>query len=407
MKKLLLLLSFLAFTSILGAQDYKFYENFDTIPYGSKVTSTNTGSGQWGISTTLAVSGLRSDSCVVPQGDTVYLTSQPFSTLGYTVVYLEFNHICKIEFNDNAEIEVSNNNGATWTKLTDAQYMGVGQFGTIGNRFNAVSYTTEWLPANNFAIPTNAWWKNEKFNIGALVGNSSQVRVRFVLSDQNNNGAAGNYGWFLDNIRAWVPSAQEATMLGFELPFALPSGCGLTNETIRVKIRNTGGNTINGNLTASFRRQGLTAVTESVPGTILTGDTLTYTFTNQINLNSPVDTNYLVWVWVNLLGDPNTRTAKILDTVASRVPLPPPVCPDVTIPFGTSTTLHAIHPDSVSWYSDPQALNQIGYGSYFTTPVLYDTTIFYAQAGGVSYDSLTTTFTSNNGQSGNMFDFTA
>jgi hypothetical protein len=381
MKKSVLFITLLILGLFTSAQDFKFYENFDTIPYGSKVTSTNTGSGQWGITTSLSVSGLRSDSCVVAQSDTVYLTSNAFSTVGFTNIFLEFSHICKVEFNDNAEVWVSNNNGATWVKLTAAQYMGAGQFATIGDRFNAVSYTTVWDPGNNYTIPTNAWWQAEKFNLGALIGNSTQARIRFALSDQNNNGANGNYGWLLDDIRVWTPSAQEATMIGFDLPFSLPSGCGLTNETIRVRILNSGGSPINGNITASFRREGQTAVTESIPSLIATGDTLTYTFINKIDLNSSIDTNYLVWVWVKVVGDPNAANDTIMDTIASRVPLPPPISPDVTIPFGTSTTLYAAHQDSLRWFSDPQALNQIGTGAYYTTPILFDTAIFYVQAG--------------------------
>ncbi|MFC2101275.1 hypothetical protein ACFLRZ_05540, partial [Bacteroidota bacterium] len=82
------------------------------------------------------------------------------------------------------------------------------------------------------------------------------------------------------------------------------------------------------------------------------------------------------------------------------------VISDVTIPYATSTTLHAVHNDSITWYSDPLAQNMLQFGSYYTTPILFDTTTYYCQAGGGSIDSITTIFAQNNGSTGNMFDIT-
>jgi hypothetical protein len=145
MKKLLPCLIFFCFITSLRGQTVLFFEDFETLPL-TQITST--GSPGWGVSTHLASGGLRSDSanCLNP-GDSSVLTTIPFSAAGLSYVILEFDHICKVEFYDAAFIEVSSNGGATWHRLTGAQYLGQGQFVTLGNRFNSASYL-DWLPGN-------------------------------------------------------------------------------------------------------------------------------------------------------------------------------------------------------------------------------------------------------------------
>ena len=105
-------------------------------------------------------------------------------------VILEFDHICKISFFDYGYIEVSNDNGATWSRVNTTMYLmgDTNQF--LFSRFNAGGYV-DWNVANNNAVPTNSWWKPEKFDISSLAANSSNVKVRFMLVDGNGMGALG------------------------------------------------------------------------------------------------------------------------------------------------------------------------------------------------------------------------
>ena len=191
---------FLAF-GISGAtwsQTVLLNETFETLP----VTSFSSGGtpGWWPV-TTLAAGGLRSDSssCINPGDSSVLSMTLPVSTVGFGFVLLEFDHICKVEFYDGGYIEASANNGASWTRLTVAHYLGAGQFGTLGNKFNSTSYGT-WLPGNP-SPPTNGWWQHEMFDISALAANTGFLKIRFVLKDDNNQNIFDNYGWFIDNIK--------------------------------------------------------------------------------------------------------------------------------------------------------------------------------------------------------------
>ena len=209
-KALLLILSFLSF-AYLQAQTVVFNEDFEGTTQA--VTSSSTGSGSWSLTTQLHYQGAKSDSCVVTTGDTTYLTTNAFSTTGNSFVMLEFAQICKIEFFDRAYIEVSGNNGTTWTKLVASQYLGNGQFANFTNTFNEASYPTDWAPNTN-TTPTNTWWKNEMFDISSIAGNKTQVKVRFVLADYNGTGSSGRYGWLLDNIKvtAAISELQPPTI---------------------------------------------------------------------------------------------------------------------------------------------------------------------------------------------------
>ncbi|MFC2101003.1 T9SS type A sorting domain-containing protein [Bacteroidota bacterium] len=382
MKKIIFT-SFVMIVSVLmHAQTVLYHENFELPSSADSVASAGTtGSSSWGISTSYFNSGSRSDTCIITTADTTWLITSSFSTIGIYTVFLEFAQICKIEFFDAAEIEVSNNNGASWTKLTGNEYMGNGQFTANGNKFTSTSYQ-DWIPSNNNAIPTNAWWKDEKFDLSTLVANSANVKVRFMLRDANLSGAAGNYGWLLDDIRIWSPYLQEVAAVSWSLPYSIPSGCGITQEVINIKIANTGSGIISGNLTAGFQRDGLSPVTETFSTSMNPGDTMTYTFSNLINLTPLVnDTNYNVSVWITLNGDPLQSNDTLTGTVLARLALSDPVINDTTIPYGTSVTLQAYHTQPISWYNDILATNLIGTGSSFTTPVLYDTTVYYVQAG--------------------------
>jgi len=197
MKKIFLLLLCFGVSGMVAGQTIVFSEDFETLPL-TQITSS--GTPGWGISTQLSSGGLRSDSanCNNP-GDSSVLTTITFSTLGYGFVMLEFDHICKIEFYDAAFIEVSDNGGTTWNRLTGAQYLGPGQFANLGNQFNSTSYL-DWLPGNP-TPPSNSWWKQELFDISAWVANAANVQIRFVLKDMNNGTVFDNYAWFLDNIK--------------------------------------------------------------------------------------------------------------------------------------------------------------------------------------------------------------
>ena len=198
MKSIFTILSLLI-TTMLFSQG--FHENFETTPL--KVSSYSTGTGNWDLNTRIQSQGLKSDSCVVNTGDTTYLTTQSFTTLGKYSVIFEFDQIAKIEFYDQAFIEYSTDSSA-WSRLTGSNYLGNGGFANYGHRFYAGSYT-DWIVQDTFAVPQNTWWKHEVFDLSNIVSDTPHVWLRFVLIEGVEPIAQtpylGTSAWFLDSLK--------------------------------------------------------------------------------------------------------------------------------------------------------------------------------------------------------------
>ncbi len=199
MKHVLLIVVMLVALSLGTVKAQVFTEDFEGSSIGM-TSSSSTGTGAWGTNTRLFSQGAKCDSAVVVSGSTTYLTTtNTFSTLGKYAVYLDFDHICKIEMFDEAYLEVSVDNGANWQRVLSINYLGTSQFTTQGNKFTELSYGLDWGGVNTIA-PTQSWWRTEHFDISSLAANSATVQVRFALNDIGIPGPAGRNGWFLDNI---------------------------------------------------------------------------------------------------------------------------------------------------------------------------------------------------------------
>ncbi len=203
MKKITLLcFSVLASFSLFSQVTIVYHENFEI---ADSVVST--GSPTWAYDATLASQGVKSYKNLVALSTSSWLTSTVFATTGNSNIILEFDQICKIEYNDSAIIQVSNDNGITWNTITAVHYMGTAPYAALGNRFASSAYAA-WQPGNNSAAPTNAWWKHETFDVSTYCANAAQVKIRFKLSDGNANGNLTNYGWLIDAVKVTASPSE-------------------------------------------------------------------------------------------------------------------------------------------------------------------------------------------------------
>ncbi|MCF8218790.1 MAG: lamin tail domain-containing protein, partial [Bacteroidales bacterium] len=262
MKKFTLLFLSLMLFSFLGAQNVVFHEGFEQPSGADSVTTySSSGTNTWGISTDLAAGGLQSDSAVCSPNDTITLTTNAFSTTGNAFVTLDFDHIAKIQAVDTAIVEVSIDNGASWTRLDSTHYMGPStKFGDNGNIFNVGAYPNDWYkqsPSNT--IPQSSWWKHETFNISSIAADQSNVKIRFSLIDYGfNPSSVDDYAWFLDNIKIGAATSEmvppEIVMIP---PIIQDTVTSSSAQTIKAKITDDDSNVdtafvvyyINGTLT--------------------------------------------------------------------------------------------------------------------------------------------------------------
>jgi len=174
-----------------------------------------------------------------------------------------------------------------------------------------------------------------------------------------------------------------------EIPEPL-SGCGLTLRSVKINIKNFGTANITGGLTASYRRDSSsTIITETVTNSILSGDTIEFTFSTPIDLSTTIDTAYNITAWTTLTGDtlPATIINDTFTTIVNSYTNPPP--PTVfgdTVFSGQSATLIASSPYIHRWYETDTSTNIIFIGDTLLTPVLFDTTVYYVESMNGSSD---------------------
>ena len=223
MKKFFFLLVAVFFTVYLPAQTIvAFHEDFELPSLGDSLQNSTdpVGGSPWTITTNLKNSGSRADSNKAQIGTTVYLTSNSFSTLGNSIVQLQFAQICKLYYSDGGQIEVSNDGGSTWNSLGPAQYQGTANLILHGGvyKFSESAYP-EWLSGDTVSKPTNAWWKTEIFNISAFAANQADVKIRFRFLGSGNPLGTGRYGWLLDDIKVIAANNElVAPKITFKTP---------------------------------------------------------------------------------------------------------------------------------------------------------------------------------------------
>lgn len=204
MKKLFCGLLMSSFSLLAMGQTSIYFEDFESANPAVSTNSANGSTNLFSSNSTYSVSGTKSYRGIVQLGDTIFLETNAINASTSLFLTLKFSQICKIDFFDKAIIQVSTNNGSSWTTLTSAEYNGSGFLNANG--FSSISYS-DWNAANGAATPTNSWWKSENFDLSNFIG-SSQLKIRFALIDADNNGARSNYGWLIDDIEVISASCE-------------------------------------------------------------------------------------------------------------------------------------------------------------------------------------------------------
>ncbi|MCX6256517.1 MAG: GEVED domain-containing protein [Bacteroidia bacterium] len=197
----------------------------------------------------------------------------------------------------------------------------------------------------------------------------------------------------------------DLAITGITAPTA---GCDMTLENVTITIHNNG-DTIFGNIPVSYHFGFISPVTETISATILPGANYTYTFTTPADLTSAVQTSFTIYASVNYPADPAIANNTTSTTIINGVTPPLPSANNVTIWSGSTATLNVNSPtpgQTYSWWNSPTGTS-LGYGTSYTTPPLFDTTVYYLQAGsnGTS-GALTTNYTGGWYADGVMFDIT-
>ena len=251
-----------------------FSENFDGVTTSDSIgknyntDSSNVGSGRgWSLDSNFQSTGNNSYHTQNYTNDSIIFETIAFSTVGYSQLYLTFDHICKIRYTQKAFVQISRDNGQNWVNLNVSDYLGESpQFGFIG-WFNELSYPSAllspyWLGptignSNTGNNPTNNWWAQESFDLSSYFGeydiqNSqygfTQCKIRFIMTNKAGTPSPASLsGWYVDNIRVTDSIISSGTntpsydlTINIDLNDILSSNT-LTNVTLAGPLNNWSG----------------------------------------------------------------------------------------------------------------------------------------------------------------------
>lgn len=221
----LLVLGHISFGQVLV-----FHENFDLPSGADSITAGSIGGASPNLGTTsnqLYVSPGHSYQISGSQTITdVYFETPSFSTVGQPYVRLEFYHIAKLFSANQATIQISTDNGGSWTNLTasNSTYLGTDlSFPSLGY-FNQGSHQTTtsspWASSNSMAQPTNSWFIKEIFDLTGIASDTtggpgnftgySNVKLRFnaKFNFQIPPLQGFSAGWFIDDVSVLASTCE-------------------------------------------------------------------------------------------------------------------------------------------------------------------------------------------------------
>ena len=251
----------------------------------------------------------------------------------------------------------------------------------------------------DFSFTSGAWDTEITFQIydplGIQLGSyGTSPAVGLFLTDSSSNSICAPP---LDDLGALSVTTD------------ISSGCEISFALLTMDIYNYGVASQTGFDVSYSVNGGANQVTETVSGTILPGDTITYTFTQPLDVSA--DGLYCIDVATLLVGDLDVTNDEIIGSYCVENYLTPedPIGTSDTICEGSgdTLTLSATSNGNITWYDAATGGNVVGTGNDLTA---YDnsTTTYYAEAVANIADTLASTYDGGNGCGfGNMFDVIA
>lgn len=285
----------------------------------------------------------------------------------------------------------ANATGKTGFIIADANNNVIDAVALNGATFNAASNvpSSVWASNNNLTMTgvagvvrtantATGWQVSSATNPMSMGATNSNLQIYF---DNGCYGEKAPYNVVITNAPAGDVALLDMYVSNHE---NASSACGLGNETLTIKITNSGATPITETIPLVCNvYEGTTLVssfTENYTSTLMPFDTLLYTFNSTIDMTAITAARDLhIVLNVDLASEVITFNDTIaLDFTSLKTPVPPTVA-DLSIPYATSATLTAQSNDIVVWYEDATTTTELGRGTY-NTPLLYENTTYYAGA---------------------------
>lgn len=200
---------------------------------------------------------------------------------------------------DGTVLQSSIDGGLSWQK--------VGSFGNPNNWYNdnSINGLSNIEPSQEGWTGMGGSWILAENDLTGLAGQPS-VELRIV---HGTDGSVTEEGFAFDDILVQDAPSND---IGVAALISPQTGCGLTTDSVRLALVNSGSAVIN-SLPLGYILNGGTPVTGTFTGTINPGDTVIYTFAQTVNLATVG--SYTIQGYASLAGDGN----QLNDTVTAVI----------------------------------------------------------------------------------------
>ncbi|MEM7655519.1 MAG: hypothetical protein AAF399_05265, partial [Bacteroidota bacterium] len=173
-----------------------------------------------------------------------------------------------------------------------------------------------------------AGWNLVPIDLAPFAG--SIIKVRFRIEEQDTGF---QHDISIDDFRVFENLDNDVQVVSIDAPVG--NNCGFTaNEAVTIQIANNGNNAASG-ISARFSVNGALSALETVPGTLASGDTITYTFGATANLLNPAV--YEIVGIATTGADQNVVNDSLTTTVETLLPSAPPVSEDFDLYLNGAT----------------------------------------------------------------------
>ncbi|HSI91478.1 MAG TPA: hypothetical protein VK927_10210, partial [Adhaeribacter sp.] len=211
-------------------------------------------------------------------GDAATLMSPCINLASFTNPGIEFWYHMAGPGMGSLEVQVSTNNGTTWTTLQT--FTGPQQ------------------------ASTSAPWLKQTVSLAGHTG-TALIRFRGIKSTAPSSGFSFEGDIAIDDVKFFNIAAIDAEVTSITLP---SNGCGLTaTETICISVKNNTTSPIS-NVPVSYQIGTNPPVQETMPGPIAPGATVQYCFTTKANFSTPGSYTVIGKVLLPSDGDPTNDT---------------------------------------------------------------------------------------------------
>ena len=279
--------------SIPLIEEYPYFDNFEEWGGGWTVSRSGSGQASWEYgnpSGTIINSAASGSNAWVTNLEGTYNNNEISYLVSPCLDFSTLSEDPRISFQvnfdsesccDEAWVEVSTNDGDTWSKVGTAG-TGLNWYNDAGNNWwDGTGGFTGWVYAQNILEGT---------------ANTPDVRVRFVLS---TDGSVVREGMGIDNVL--ISAVLAADLAASTVSNTSTAECGSENDEVSFRIANVGTSAQSG-FDVGYSVNGGPAVIENVGSLVLQpGEVADYVFTQTFDSSLPG--NYLIEAWADLSGD--------------------------------------------------------------------------------------------------------